>query len=305
MDCGADPRRGGLAGIMGFGIVGSAEEPRCRGDIVRLPPPELRAVPQILLEPDSAQNGHRGDLPQPRRGVRVIDGGEQLPAVVADAQCEGSTGCLCGREPVIFSPPRVAVPPVRVTHRAYPRRGANGGRMQGVAPRFADHLEPVQGPYSGANVGGVRALPAPRFDELAAAAPSEQRSEAQGLRCSGKQSGARFTEDRGIEPRICPLQAQDILPVEAATSRVRCLAVRSAFGTLEDCHQPEAPGRTRWLPRGGKTGGEECIRKERVQLVGQASVARPFRKGGRRDTPRFRGTRVYGVWAQHTQSPDT
>src|SRR5687767_6963591 len=72
----------------------------------------LGAVPPIVLDPDPAQDRNRGDLPQPGWCVRMLDGGEQPAAIVANSQGEGSSCCLGGRESVIFSPPCIAVPPL-------------------------------------------------------------------------------------------------------------------------------------------------------------------------------------------------
>jgi hypothetical protein len=44
-----DPLRGVLAGVVGFRIIGGADEPGCRGDVVGLAPLELGAVPPIVL----------------------------------------------------------------------------------------------------------------------------------------------------------------------------------------------------------------------------------------------------------------
>ena len=58
---------------------------RCRRrNVVGLAPVQLGAVPPIVLHPDPAQDRDRGHLAQPRRGVRVIDGREQPPAIVPD-----------------------------------------------------------------------------------------------------------------------------------------------------------------------------------------------------------------------------
>ena len=79
-----------------------------------------------------------------------------------NGQRQGGTGCLGGRESVIFSPPCVAVPPLRGTHGPQPLRGDNGERLQGVAQRFTDHLDAVQGPPAARIwAESVRAAPSP------------------------------------------------------------------------------------------------------------------------------------------------
>jgi hypothetical protein len=141
------------------------------GDVIGLAPVPLGAVPPIILPPDPAQDGAGGHLPPPRRGLWVIDGREPSPAIGPNGPREGCLGGgRCG-EPIILSPPRVAVPPVGVTHRAPPLGGDDGERMQGLPPRVAHHLEAVEGPHRREPRGGVRPLPTPRLDELAGAAP--------------------------------------------------------------------------------------------------------------------------------------
>jgi hypothetical protein len=68
-----DPRRGVLAGLVGFRGIGGADEPCCWGDIIGLAPLERAAVPPIILPPDPAQDGDGGHCAQPGRGVWVIN----------------------------------------------------------------------------------------------------------------------------------------------------------------------------------------------------------------------------------------
>jgi hypothetical protein len=68
--------------------------------------------------------------------------------------------------------------------------------------RVADHLAAVQGPHRGEEMGRVGALAAPRVDEVAAAAPREQRLEEQRLRRPGEQAAATCPADRGSDPGI-------------------------------------------------------------------------------------------------------
>jgi len=65
-----------------------------------------------------------------------------------------------------------------------------------------------------------------------AAAPREQRLKEQVLRRPSDQSDATFTEDRGIEPGIRELQAQNVFSVEAAAYGVRRLPIGEPFGEL-------------------------------------------------------------------------
>jgi hypothetical protein len=154
-----------------------------------------------------ASRDDRGNLAQPGWSIRVIDGREHPPAIVPDGPREGGAGRLLRRESIILSSPRIAALPFRGAHRAQPLRGYDGKTIESVPHRFADHLDPVQGPHGRQHMGGVGALAAPGLAQVAVAAPCKQRVEEQILRRSGNESGAKFTQDRGIEPRIRELQA--------------------------------------------------------------------------------------------------
>jgi hypothetical protein len=184
-----------LASVVGVEVVGGADELRRRGDVARFAPLELGAIPEIVLDPHATQDDGGGNVAQPRRSSRVIDGRKQPPAIVPDGQRQGGACRLSGREPVILGPPRIAVLPLRETYCAPPVRGDDGKIIAGVPHRFANHLEAVQGPHGSQNMGGVGALAAPGLDQVAVTAPCEQRVEEHILRRAGNKSGAKCTED--------------------------------------------------------------------------------------------------------------
>jgi hypothetical protein len=124
-----------------------------------------------------------------------------------------------------------------------------------------------------------------------------------GRRASGHPAGAQCAEDRGITPWLCQLEAPHVVPVAAVVHRVRGLAVRSAVGTVEARHSPQAPGRASRWPLGGQAGGEAFLRHARVQLVGTASVAPALGKRGARDTGRCRWDRCAWHRATHGAPP--
>lgn len=70
----------------------------------------MSASRQRSLEPDPAQRAHGWHLAQPGWGICMVDGREQPPAIMPDGPCQGGTGCVRRREPVILSPPRVTTP---------------------------------------------------------------------------------------------------------------------------------------------------------------------------------------------------
>jgi hypothetical protein len=143
----------------------------------------------------------------------------------------------------------------------------------------------------------------PHFNELAAAAPREQRIEEQVLRRPSDQSAAKFAEDRGIEPGISELQAQHIFPVDAAAHGMRGLAIGEPFGELEDGHECQLPGGLCRLPVCGEERQKGVIRKQCVQFIGHAQVPVALGKRGAGDTDRFRGDRFDRRWAKHGTPP--
>ena len=190
-----------------------------------------------------------------------------------NGQRQGGTGCQGGREPVLLGPPRVTVPPVRVTHRAQPLRRYGGKGLQGAAPRFANHLEAVQSPHRCEHMGGVRPLPTPRLHELVVAAPCEQGLEEQILRRPSDEAGAKFTENRGIKPRIRPLQASDVCPIDAATDGMGRVAVGKPLREWPDGHQCQEPRGARGL----SVAREERSKRLICQQTIQSSATRRYR----------------------------
>jgi hypothetical protein len=146
MDFVAHPRGGGLARLVGFRSRGGADARRCRRHVVSLAPGHWGAVPPIIWHPDPALDGDGGHLAPPYRGLRVIDGREPSPASGPHGQREGGPGGRGCGPPVILGPPRVAVPPGGVTHRAPPLRGSDGERSQGVTMLdFVHNIRSAQG----------------------------------------------------------------------------------------------------------------------------------------------------------------
>jgi hypothetical protein len=138
------------------------------------------------------------------------------------------------------------------TPRPRPLGGNDGERVEGMPQRFADHLDPVQGPHGRQNMGGVRPLPSPRFDEATVAAPCEEPVKQERFRRPSQQVAATCAEDRRIEPGVRELQAQDIFPVDTAAYAVGRLAIRQPSSELQQRHQHQPPGRQRGLSVPGK-----------------------------------------------------
>lgn len=175
-------------------------------------------------------------------------------------------------------------------NRPEPRRGHDGGRIQGVAQRFANRLEAVQGSYRGRGRRRIGPLAASGPDQLAVAAPREQGLEEERLRRTRDEVGAKLTEERGIEARVRECQAQHILSVEATPRRACDLAIGEPFRTLQHGHggePPRGPSGLAVLGEGGLKGripeeGMQCISKRGYRCpLGNAARATRTVSGGR------------------------
>ena len=80
----------------------------------------------------------------------------------------------------------------------------------------------------------------------------QQGIQEQGLRLPSDQPGAELAQDGMVEAGIGQLQAQDVFPINAATDRIRGLAIGEAFGKLQDAWP--APGGQALLPVGRAWG---------------------------------------------------
>jgi hypothetical protein len=101
-----------------------------------------------------------------------------------------------------------------------------------MAHGFAHTLQPVEHADGGQHVGRIGALPAARFEQLALGAVHQQGVEEALLRAPRHHTTAELAQDRVVEALVRQLQAQEILPVNAAAHGVRGLAVGQVLSKL-------------------------------------------------------------------------
>jgi hypothetical protein len=169
----------------------------------------------------------------------------------------------------------------------HPRRIGRTELIERRPQRFQDTFTPVEGANGGEHVRGIRALRAPRLDELAAAAPREQGVEEPRLRRPSDQAATKFTEDRGVAPGVCALQAPQIFPIDAAAHSFGRLVIGEPFRALQERHERQPPGREGGLSVRGEQPHKCLIREQRIQLIGHAQVPVPLGKRRVGDTGRF------------------
>jgi hypothetical protein len=101
---------------------------------------------------------------------------------------------------------------------------------------------------------GVRALTAPRCEQALRPCQRQQAIQEEGLCCSSDEPATKLTQDGRVEAGVGEGEAEDVLPINPATDGLRGLAIRSAFGTLEDRDHGEAGGRFGRLAAPGEEG---------------------------------------------------
>jgi hypothetical protein len=103
-----------------------------------------------------------------------VDGAEQRVAVGADDDRLRLPRLLAGRQAFVLDPATVPLGPDRRALGAQPVGGSDGERVERVAHRLADHLEPVERADLREHVRGVGALPAARLQQPPSAAPVQE-----------------------------------------------------------------------------------------------------------------------------------
>ena len=141
---------------------------------------------------------------------------------------------------------------------------------------------------------------------------SQPRSRAQGQEGLEKalfglaveQAGAKFRENRKIEPGILEFEGKSILPVNAALYRVGGLPVRKSFDKLHHGDKGQPPGWQGGLPFPGEEVGKLRVGEEGTEFVSHLEIEIAFGKGGTGNTRGFLWHRRDVVGLQgHGRSP--
>lgn len=188
----------------------------------------------------------------------------------------GAPCVVAFRNAVIIDRPGITLHPGWVGLGTEPFRSRSRKSVQRRPDRLDGAAQAVEGADGSKHVRAVRALPPTGHQQLLLPAQRQQRIKEQRLRPARHQPAAELAQHRGIEARVCQLQPEQILPVDPASGRIRCLPVRQVLSELQH-HKSEPPRRFGWLPVAGEQRSELPIRKHRPKRVmqAQAGVAGP------------------------------
>ena len=186
------------------------------------------------------------------------------------------------------------------TTRAAPARAASRGRPPPGRSRAARSVSPTSSSRLRARMAARTWVESVRWRPRALSRPRslqrlEQRVQEQPFGPAGDQAAAELAEHGVVEAGIGQLQAEGVLPVDAAADGVGGLAIGEVLGELQDGDQGEPPGGVGGLSARGKQVGEVVVRVEDARAR-RASGGRgcPWgrRRGRRGRSLRGRGRRV-------------
>ena len=185
-------------------------------------------------------------------------------------RCQRLPLVLTSRQAVAVEPGGILVDPRRVCLRAQPRGCHQGERVERVAQGFSHTLQAIERSDLGQHMRRVGPLPAACGEQLERAETVQHRVEQQHLRSARHQPGTKLAQHRAVEASIGQLQAEAILPIDAAAHGIGCLLVREPFHKLQDRDQRQAPRRRGGLAADRKHGPELLIPIQDPHFVAHA-----------------------------------
>jgi len=290
----ADPGAAALETIARVQIIGRMDELGGGGHIRLLPPARGVVWAVVLLDPDLAEHLNRRSITDFGRHLGRIGGLEEPEPIGPNCGGELLPFRVGFGQPVVLHSVAIAIAPGRVQVGLEPCWGGHRETIQHVAHSFPNEFQAIQRPNSGQDMGGIRALCTPCFQEVVGFEPLQQRLEEQRLGAPMDETRAEFTQYRGIKPRIGEVQGQRIFPVDPSADGIRGLAVGQAFGELQDQHQRQPCGSFGWLTSRRKERGTLGILIEGTERIANLEAQRPLGKSGMGHTNRFCGDGDYG-----------
>jgi hypothetical protein len=124
----------------------------------------------------------------------------------------------------------------------------------------------------------VRALTSTGLEQPAGLEMHQHPVQQQVLGFCLEQPVAELRQHAEVKSRICQLQPQRVLPVDARAHCIGRLAIAQVLQELEDGHQGQPPGRQTWLSSTGVERGEVFIAVQLGEPVAQARDRRTARK---------------------------
>ena len=132
-------------------------------------------------------------------------------------------------------------------------------------------------------MGRVGALLGAGLDQAVGLAGLEHRLQQEPFGTAGDEAGAELAEDGEVEAGVGQLQAEGVLPVDAAADGVGGLAIGEPLGELQDRDQGQPPGGLRRLSPVGEQAGEAFVVVEGAQGVPHGQVGVAVGEGGAGD----------------------
>src|SRR6185295_11077663 len=108
-------------------------------------------------------------------------------------------------------------------------------------------------------MGRIGALLATGFEQAACPTALQELLEQTLSGTAGPEAVAALAEHGKVEPRVCQLEPQEILPVKTGAHGFGGLAVRQIFAKLHDRYQGQTPGGQPWVAPGGKQRGKVVV----------------------------------------------
>ena len=132
-------------------------------------------------------------------------------------------------------------------------------------------------------MGRVGALAGAGLEQAAGLAGLEHRVQEEPFGPAGRQAAAELGEDGEVEAGVVELEAEGVLPVDAAADGIGGPSIGEVLGELHDGDQGEPPGRQRGLPAPGVEVGEVAVAEDVPELVAEPEVGIPLGEGGAGD----------------------
>lgn len=282
----AAPARPALDAVVGIAVIRRGQPLSGWREVLALPPAHPLRVPVVLLGPGPAQDPDRGDLAQPGRSKRVIDGIQEREPVPAHLLGPLQAGVVSLRESVVVDLGPVAVHPRRVDQRGQPVRDGRGQRFQCRPQRLADELHAVQCAHRGQHLCGIGPLPAPGLQHSRVGQPGQNHVQDPFLQPMREKPGPEVSQDGEVEPRIIQLQAQQELPVHTSPYLVSGLPVGKTLRILQHRHRGQSPRRDRGPSLPGEGHREVIVPEHRTEHFPDSDRQSPLEERGPHHTSR-------------------
>ena len=132
-------------------------------------------------------------------------------------------------------------------------------------------------------MGRVGALAGTGLEQAAVLAGLEHLVQEEPFGPAGGEAAAELGEDGEVESGVVELEAEGVLPVDAAADGVGGLSIGEVLGELHDGDQGEPPGGQCGLSAPGVEVGEVAVAEDGAEFVAEPEVGIPLGEGGAGD----------------------